>query len=44
VFNQAFNRDHQEACAHQPNVEEAQNGASRILAKPLNNKDANENQ
>jgi len=41
--NQAFNRDHQEACAHQTNMEEAQNGASRTLVKPMNNKDVNEN-
>jgi len=44
VLNQAFNRDHQEACTHQTNVKEAQNGASRTLEKPINNKDANENQ
>jgi len=44
VSNQAFNRDHQEACAHQTYVEEAQNGISRTLAKQMNNKDANENQ
>ena len=44
MSNQAFNQDHQEVCAHQTNVEEAQNGASRTLAKPVNNKDANENQ
>jgi len=43
VSKQAFNRDHQEVCAHQKNVEEAKNGASRTLAKPMNNKDANEN-
>jgi len=43
VSNQAFNRDHQQACAHQTNMEEAQNGASQTLAKPMNNEDANEN-
>jgi len=44
VLNQAFNLDYQEACAHQTNVEEAKNGASQTLAKPINNKDTNENQ
>jgi len=43
VSNQAFNRDNQEACAHQKNMEEAEDGAKRTLAKPMNNKDANEN-
>jgi len=35
VSNQAFNRDHQEACTHQMNMEEAQNRASQTLAKPM---------
>jgi len=41
VSNQALNRDHQEACVHQMNVEAVENGPSRTLAKPMNNKDAN---
>jgi len=40
----AFNRNHQEACAHQTNVEEAKNEASRTLEKSMNNKNVNENQ
>jgi len=43
VLNQAFNRDNHGACARQTNVEEPRNGVKRTLAKPMNNKHANEN-
>jgi len=43
VSNQAFNWDNHKACARQTNVEEVKNGAKQTLAKPMNNKYANEN-